>query len=112
MNDSNKDNTIFLTGYAKLPSSTTAEKLYEVIAVGAEVDPETGEIIDSDCTLATDLGRRFFKKITVGYSLKSGIEPLLQSFEKRYHGSARKAIITAMKLMYDKWQNFEKENNR
>lgn len=109
MKSSNMDNTIFFTGHAKLPSAITAEKLYEVIAIGVEVDPQTGVIIDSDCTLATDVGKKFFKKITIGYSLKNGIEPLTSIIEKRYHGSARKAIITALKLIYEKWQTYERE---
>lgn len=104
------DNTIFITGYAKLPTAITAEKLYEVIAIGVEVNPETGIIIDSDCTLATNVGRNFFKKLTKGYCLLQGIDPLIMTFEKRYYGSARKAITTALKIMYDKWLTFKEKD--
>jgi hypothetical protein len=95
--------TIFITGYAKLPSSITAAKLYEVIAVGVEIDPNTGIIVECDCTLATTVGRNFLKKLVLGYNLSYGIDDLLNRFEVRYHGSARKAIITALKIMYEKW---------
>lgn len=105
-----QDETIFITGHAKLPAATTAEKLYEVIAIGVEVNSKTGIIIDGDCTLATNVGKSFFKKITTGYCLSNGIEPLISIFEKRYYGSARKAIITALKIVYDKWLLYEKEN--
>jgi len=108
----NKDDTVFITGHAKLPTAITAEKLYEVIAIGVEVDSQTGIIINSDCTLATDVGKNFFKKLTIGYCLLNGIEPLILQFENRYYGSARKAIVTALKLMYDKWLIFEKENRK
>lgn len=106
MVDNNTENTIFITGYAKLPTAITAEKLYEVIAIGVEVDPATGIILDCDCTLATNVGKNFFKKLVKGYSLKNGIDPLVLSFEKRYYGSARKAITTALKIMYDKWLTY------
>lgn len=95
--------TIFITGYAKLPSSITAEKLYQVIAVGVEIDPNTGIIVECDVTLATIVGRSFFKKLVLGYNLSEGIDGLILQFEKRYHGSARKAIITGLKIMYEKW---------
>ena len=69
MSQERKD-TIFVTGYAKLPTAITAEKLYQVIAIGLEVDPKTGEIIDGDCTLATELGRKFFKRAVIGHNIE------------------------------------------
>ena len=95
--------TIFVTGYAKLPSSITAEKLYQVIAIGVEIDPQTGVIVETDCTLATEVGKNFYRKLVLGYNLFDGIDGLVERFEKRYHGSARKAIITGLKIMYEKW---------
>lgn len=105
------EKSVFVTGYAKLPASITAEKLYAVIAVGVEVDPDTGVIIDCDCTLATQVGKNFFKKLTNGYCLNNGIEGLIQDFETRYYGSARKAIITALRIMYDKWLTFKEQQH-
>ncbi len=98
--------TIFFTGYAKLPSNITAEKLYEVIAIGIEVDPNTSIIVDCDCTLATMVARNFFRKLAIGYNLNEGIEGLTKVFEERYYGSARKAIITSLKIMYEKWLTY------
>lgn len=95
--------SIFITGYAKLPSNITAEKLYKVVAVGVEIDPNTGIIIDCDCTLATTVGKNFFKKLVMGYNLSNGIDDLIEIFKTRYHGSARKALITGIKIMYEKW---------
>lgn len=111
--NNNSIETIFFTGYAKLPSSITAEKLYEVIAIGVEIDPSTGIIVDSDCTLATQVGRNFFRKLTKDFCMYNGIDELINRFETRYYGSARKAIITALKIMNDKWLTYltEKETN-
>ena len=104
-----RKDTIFITGYAKLPTAITAEKLYQVIAIGLEVNPETGEIVDADCTLATELGRNFFKRAATGHNLETGAEALLGEFERRYHGSARKAIITALKLVHEKWLSYKEK---
>lgn len=108
----NQDYTIFITGYAKLPTSITAEKLYKVIAIGVEIDPKTGIIVEADCTLATEVGRNFLKKLIKGYCLFDGIDSLIKIIETRYYGSARKAIITALKIMYDKWSNYQEQNKK
>lgn len=97
--------TVFITGYAKLPTAITAEKLYQVIAIGLEVDPKTGEIVDGDCTLATELGRAFFKRVVIGHNIETGLEELAEEFEVRYQGSARKAILTALKLVHGQWMS-------
>lgn len=95
--------TIFFTAYARLPANITAAKLYEVVAIGIEINPQTDEIVASDCTLATKVARDFVTSLIVGYNLSTGIDGLTDRFEKRYHGSARKAIITALRIFYDKW---------
>ena len=101
--EQSKGETIFFTAYARLPSNITAAKLYEVVAIGFEINPETDEIVASDCTLATQVARDFVTGLIVGYNLSNGIDGLTDRFEKRYHGSARKAIITALKIFFDKW---------
>lgn len=98
-----RQDTVFITGYAKLPTAITAEKLYQVIAIGLEVDPHTGIIVDGDCTLATELGRSFFRRAVIGHNIEIGSEELIKEFEIRYQGSARKAIVTALKLVHERW---------
>ncbi|NPV71376.1 MAG: DUF3870 domain-containing protein [Firmicutes bacterium] len=95
--------TIFVTGYARIPEGITANQLYKVLGIGVEIDPRTEVIIDADCTLATTVGKSFFKKLVVGYDLGVGIEPLVQRFERRYHGSAQKAIIAALRVIEQRY---------
>lgn len=90
--------TIFITGYARIPQGITANQLYRVLGVGLEVNPQSEEITDADCTLATSVGRDFFRKLVIGYNLRHGVEPLVEVFESRYFGSARKAIIAALRI--------------
>ncbi len=91
--------TIFITGYARIPEGITANQTYKVLGIGLEVDPRTEVIIDADCTLATTVGRNFFRRLVVGYYLGAGVDPLIQKFERRYHGSAQKAIIAALRVI-------------
>ena len=50
---------VFLSGYAKLPDHTTAQKLYTHLVLVATVELPQGTILDADCTMATQLGREF-----------------------------------------------------
>lgn len=98
------ENVIFITGYAKLPQGITATELYTVIAVGMLIDKETGQIHDVDCSLVTDVARRFVKELVVGKNILA-LETIERSFVERYHGSARKALLSAFKIIAEKYQN-------
>ncbi len=97
---------VFFSGYAKLPLGITATEMYRVIGVVVVVDVETGTIVEADCTLATETGRNFIRNIIAGFSMAKGIEPLLQAIDTRYQGSAKKAIITTLKIIYDKYKSY------
>ncbi|MGI9951775.1 DUF3870 domain-containing protein [Moorellaceae bacterium AZ2] len=81
----------------------TAYKLYEVVGVAVEVRPSDGEILDVDCSLATSVARRIVKEIALGYRLSYGIEELVEKIERRYCGSARKAVVMAFRSIYEKY---------
>lgn len=95
-------NDIFITGYAKLPQGITAKELYTVIAVGIVIEKKSGVILSSDCSLATQLARDFVSSLIVGSNLND-IEYLESKFKDRYHGSARKAIISALRTCSEKY---------
>ncbi|SHI58171.1 protein of unknown function [Dethiosulfatibacter aminovorans DSM 17477] len=86
---------IIVTGYAKLPSNITARKLYEVIAVALLVKTQTGEIIEADCTLSTNLAKKFTNDMLKGKCL-SDIDDIEYTIDTAYFGSAKKAIKTAV----------------
>jgi CheY-specific phosphatase CheX len=85
---------IFLTGYAKLPSNITASKMYEVIAVGLLIKSETGEILEAECTLSTQLANKFVSRMLVGKNINQ-MEEIENVIDISYFGSAKKAIKTA-----------------
>lgn len=91
---------ILLSGYAKLPSNTAAQKLYDQLVVVATVDPETGVIMDADCSMATDMGRRFVADLMRGYDLNRGPELLTEALETRYYGHLKKALVTAVREIF------------
>lgn len=94
---------IFISGYAKLPSGTTAEELYKVVAVGIIADKYTGTIIDADCSLVTSVAREHVKKLLVGKDLND-FPALEKSISEAYFGSAKKALITSVKKCHEKFK--------
>ena len=75
---------VFLSGYAKLPDNTTAQKLYNHLVLVVTAESSTGTILDADCTMATELGRRFIRELLVGYALTRGPDPLVERLNLRH----------------------------
>jgi hypothetical protein len=96
--------TLFFTGYARLPTGITASEMYKVVGIGLEVRCDTGEIMSADCTLATEVGKHFFAKLVKGRRLDEDFRILVNEVERRYHGSAQKAIVTALKIAREKYR--------
>ena len=88
---------VFLSGYAKLPEHTTAQKLYSHLVLVATVDLPQGTVVDADCTMATQLGREFIRELLTGYDLHRGPAPLVEELNQRYYGHLRKALQTCIK---------------
>ncbi|RJQ06491.1 MAG: DUF3870 domain-containing protein [Bacillota bacterium] len=103
-----RDATVFFTGYARLPSGITASKISDVVGVGVEVEPETGKVLNAECTLSTALAREFFQRLVVGRSLDTEFPVIIQTIERRYHGSAQKALVTALKTVLEKYQSYKR----
>ena len=88
---------VFLSGYAKLPENTTAQKLYNHLVLVVTVQTPEGTILDADCTMATELGRRFIRELLTGYDLHRGPEPLTTLLAQTYYGHLRRALQTCIK---------------
>jgi len=98
--------TLFVTGYAKLPSGITAAELYKVVGLGLEIEPSEGTIVAAECTLITEVGRCFVARLLVGRSIDTDLAAMVQSIEGLYLGSAQKAIITALRVCHDKFRAY------
>lgn len=99
---------LFVTGYGKLPLTSAASKVYEAIVVAVTIDPANSTIIEADSNLVTALGREFLCKLVEGYCLDDGVEGLEERLERYYHGSARRALVTALYNIYNRYEAFQK----
>lgn len=104
-------NWILFSGYAKLPTGITAGELYKTIGLIVAVDVTISEIIQADCTLAAELARRHVANVLLGYHFSEGTEALCRVIERIYQGGAKKAIITALRIIYDKYRTFMEETS-
>lgn len=101
----NKQNLVLFSGYAKLPAGITASEMYKVIGLIVLIDVEKDIIVEADCTLATKLANKHVSGALIGRSIKDGVDPLVRIVDQIYQGSAKKAIITALRIIYDKYRS-------
>lgn len=97
-------NTYLIAGHAKLPQGMAARNVYDSLTITLELDRKYGVIVDSSCTLATEHGREYIRQLLRGYSLKDGIEELLNQVQDHYRGKACQAIQAALKDVYQQYQ--------
>lgn len=98
-------NTVFITGYAKLPEGITAKEMYKVICIGLLLDGESGRILDADCTLVTTTARAIVKDILTEKNINN-MDEILQEIEARYWGHAKKAVVAAIKMCAERFYAF------
>ncbi len=97
---------VLFSGYAKLPAGITASEMYKVIGLVVVIDVDSGEILEADCTLATELARRCVATALIGQTLQHGPDQAVRILDQVYQGSAKKAIITAIRIIYDKYHSY------
>lgn len=87
------------SGYAKLPSNTTAQKIYEELVLVMVIDMNTGVVHDAECTMVTGLAKEFVSNLIIGYDMNRGIEPLVKTLEHKYQGHLKKALASSMRMI-------------
>lgn len=98
------DHLVFISGYAKLPSGITAADLYKSIVIGVLVERKTGAIVEADCSLVTSTARKLVADLLVDKNIKD-LDRIIQLINVRYYGSAKRAIVSAVKVIHDKYSD-------
>lgn len=107
MENKRAQHIVLFSGYAKLPTGITASEMYKVVGIIVTINIETGMIMEADCTLATALARKHVARLLVGTSMKNGPDKILHLIDQTYQGSAKKALITAIRIIYDKLRSYQ-----
>lgn len=107
MLDATQRSSVIFSAYAKLPAGITAYEVHKVIGVVVEIDMHTGRILQAECTLATKLASDFIAKMLVGYNMNDVLDELNAMIEKHYQASAKKAVLTAVRMLNDKFISYK-----
>ena len=98
---------VLFSGYARLPSNTTAQKIYEELALVVVIDMSTGVVHNVECTMVTGLAKEFVSNLIIGYDMKQGIDPLVRLIEQKYQGHLKKALINAIKMVGNQYTELQ-----
>src|SRR5690625_3041366 len=103
--------TVFIAGYARLPSGMAAKNMYETLTSTAEIEKKYGVIVSTSSTVATDHGREFVQYLLKGHSLQDGIDQLLEEIKLRSLGQAGHALQPALKDLYKQYGLYRRERH-
>jgi hypothetical protein len=99
---------IYVSSFAKLPAGIPSENVYKVLDIGLVINQQTGEVEDLSITLLTDVAIKFLREIIIGFNvLDQDLSILVEEIKLRYHGSAQKAVIAALKNVVIKYQEIK-----
>ncbi len=90
-------------GYARLPQTTAAAQVYQMVTVVALVDKKTDTVVEASVTLVTPIARAFVEGLLVGLNLLSDQEKFLEEIGVNYGGGAQKAIKQAFKDLCERY---------
>lgn len=83
---------------------------FKSITVLLEIDTETEEIVDCAFTVLTPLTNRFMRELIVGYSLRMGLDPLLEVLREHVLLNSQRAMIKALQAAYDRYRTHRLEH--
>ena len=104
---------VLFSGYARMPSNTTAQRIYEEMALVALIDMDTGVVHNVECTMVTGLAKEFVSNLIIGYDiLRKAFRGIIKGqvfdenflmavarMERQYQGHLKKALISAIKMV-------------
>lgn len=111
-----RENTVLVTGYAPAPKGTSMYELYKYAGIVLEIDFDNDIIVDAEFTFVTDLAKKFFKNLIIGYNINNGLDNLTELVKKRYWAPSTEAFTACLKVAirryFDTKLNLSKENNQ
>lgn len=106
-----KLDTILVTGYSKAPQGTSMYEIYKHAGIVLEIELSTHKIVNAEFTFVTDLTKRFFEQLILGYELDKSIDPLIERIQNHYFAPSQQAIIVALQSAVQRyWYHMEKKS--
>lgn len=99
--------TVVIGGQARLPKELYPEGVFQVVA---EINPETGKILDAEFSPSGQVISKVLREWLIGASLPDGLESVLEVIEQRFFHKGKKAVLTAVKDLGREFREYK--NNR
>lgn len=99
----NREELVFVSGYAKAPDGTSMFHIYRYIGIALIVNKNTDIIEKCEATLVTDLGKSFLQDLLAGYDLKKGTKIIEDQIKKKYWVPSQEAFIFAFKVAVQRY---------
>jgi len=104
----NIENCIYVSSFAKLPAGIPSENVYKVLDIWLVINQQTDVIEDISITLLTDVAVKFLSEIIIGSKVnEQNLTIIIKEISGRYHGSAQKAVIAALKKVFEKYSEIK-----
>ncbi len=103
---------IYVVGYARLPSETTAKHVYGTLGLGLALDRRTGRILEVSCTTLPPYGNEFLRELFLGKSIEEDLKTITQEIRSRYVCRTRNALLAALQDVLKRLKEHEKPTRR
>lgn len=95
---------VLLAAYAKLPSGTAAQQMYDSLVLVVVFERDSGIITRAEASFVTAAARDFTASLLVGYNLRNGAAGLVSLVQTVYFGPLKKALISAIKMIFKQYE--------
>lgn len=91
----NAARTYFVIGEARTNADNAITKIFGSFFAAFEIDGQTEQVVNFECTHTLELTQQFLRKLLVGQHFPSIETWLEEVLEHRYGGSSRRAVLVA-----------------
>ncbi len=103
--DYQSSDIVYFSANGTMPSNTSGGSVYKILALGMLVDVSTGEILDADINMVTELSVRFICSQLVGSNIDTEWDVILKRFD-RLQIPAQKSVLVALKAVKEKYLKY------
>lgn len=96
--------TILVTGYAPAPKGSSMYEAYKTAGVVLEINPDTNILIRAEFIFVTELAKDYVARLTNGFDLSQGIEPLVERIQIHYFTPSTDSVVMALRVAYQRYQ--------
>lgn len=100
------------SGVARAPVKKVSDENTAAIEIVLLIDMETGEIVKAECTFSTKIAGWFISRQLVGKHINKGPEEIIKILDYVYHGSEKRSLFAALRVIYSKYMAFVKEEKQ